>query len=400
MINFSNIEKLYKVSNPLFIMKRGQGTVIGVVLLILIIVAAIAIITTVIIPLVREGGEETETGLGTISTDMEIRNVDIFLNGEIDITVHRGSDNNEITELKFIFYEEGGQSKIVTRSTDLIDPITSKVFSFDHSEILNENPIEKVSVVPVLGSELGIEVRESDSNILTNRDGERIYKNPDGLISWWKFDGNLRDSVNVYHGTEVGGTDEEILVEDVERGQVASFDGSDDYVKLNVNLADIDLYGGASGASTLSAWINEDDAREYNYIFNDVAGSRYFNSESATAPDFPTLFTRVRNSGDTSSPPYRSDGKMHEGWAFVALVVDCSVGEISFYIDGELDTLHSLGGVGCVLKDFQPAELPAIAKGLNPGNPSFFKGKIDDAMIFNRALSADEIKAIYINQKK
>lgn len=374
-------------------MKRGQGNIVTVVLLILIIVAAIVIITAVIIPLVKESGKETETGVGSISTDLEIKNVEIFWTGEVNITIHRGSDKNNINGLNFVFYESDGNNKVVKiREKDIINTTRTRIFNFNHSTILNENRIEKVSIIPIIDDRLGIEILESESNILTDRDGKRIYKNPDGLLVWWKFDGNARDSVHSYHGEFLG---DALIISDSERGQVANFDGDGDYMDLNGGLEDINFYGGESGASTISAWINVNESDNYNYIFNDVAGTRYFITDPSSSGRI--LMTRVRYTDDSSSAFY-SDGFIPDNdWAFVALIVDCSKQNVNFYIGGNLDVSHTPSKT-CKLFDFDTVNKPAIAKGYDA--ISYFNGTMDDVMIFSRALSDSEIKGLYINQRK
>jgi len=368
-------------------MKRGQGNVIGVVLLILIVIAAIVIITSVIIPLVKESGSETETGVGSISTDLEIKNVEIFLNGDVDITVHRGSDKNEITELKFVFYEEGGESKVVeVKGEGILDTTTSKVFSFNHDDIENENKIEKVSVVPVVDGKLGIEIQESESSILTNRDGKRIYKNPDGLVSWWKFDGNARDSVSSNHGEFVGGT---LITSDTERGEVASFDGTDDYASFPDSD---DLEFGNSGSVLawfkLKAWAHEkiitkdveggDGCVDYNFNLHVHISSKKIGVN--ICEDFSDNVIQDENGEDFGL----------DNWYHVAVITNN--GNLEVFING-VSVFTDDSGLYILADNSQDW---FIGKGHN----YYLNGYVDDAMIFNRALVESEVKGLYVSQKR
>jgi hypothetical protein len=78
-------------------------------------------------------------------------------------------------------------------------------------------------------------------------------------------------------------------------------------------------------------------------------------------------------------------------WYFVASVYDASAQTLHVYVNGVLDDGALTGTV--------PASLfntPAGGRlGAKSGSTSFFNGLIDDARVYNRALSATDIAALY-----
>ena len=55
---------------------------------------------------------------------------------------------------------------------------------------------------------------------------------PTDYISYWKFDENISDMTPDETGVNNGTLNGAIIVNDVERGNVASFDGIDDYIYI------------------------------------------------------------------------------------------------------------------------------------------------------------------------
>ena len=82
-------------------MKKAQVSILVLVLIILIGLIAILIVWNLVVPLVREKGEEVEPGSFIINLDVE--EVILFETGALKVTVNRGSGKGEINGLKFVF---------------------------------------------------------------------------------------------------------------------------------------------------------------------------------------------------------------------------------------------------------------------------------------------------------
>ena len=90
--------------------------------------------------------------------------------------------------------------------------------------------------------------------------------------------------------------------------------------------------------------------------------------------------------------PSRSDVDvgLEQLWA---ITYDPSKKEVRVYKNGKLDVTHSPVDVGDMSNDTPPYI------GYSETWAGYFKGSIRDVMIFNRALSADEIVRTYSSQK-
>ncbi|MDO8594906.1 MAG: LamG domain-containing protein [bacterium] len=168
-------------------------------------------------------------------------------------------------------------------------------------------------------------------------------------------------------------------------GQAVSFDGTDDYVSITDNSL-------ASGSSiTPSLWFNQTSSKTVGLF------------ASAAASDAPGEFTMLVNSNGTVSfiawisgggdRPHlnaASAAVSYGAWHHAVGVYDVSAGYAYIYIDGVLSgstntTLNSTTWNG-----------PAIGSGGVGGSTTYFmNGKMDDVRIYNRALTAAQVAALY-----
>ncbi len=208
---------------------------------------------------------------------------------------------------------------------------------------------------------------------------------PSGLVSWWPGDDNADDIVGGNNGTLQGDT----IFTPGMVGQAFSFDGVDDYVRIT-NAQNIP----ATGPFSAEAWIKYDSS--------DPAG---INPEVLTIGGFPFCpsggIHAILLGGKTAPSigrgcepaPDFACGVPHAGigdntWHHVATVWN---GTNSFvYIDGILRAQ-------CPGTDYTRATTH-VSLGGRPDEDTThapYKGQIDEATIYNRALRDDEIKAIF-----
>jgi hypothetical protein len=214
-----------------------------------------------------------------------------------------------------------------------------------------------------------------------------------GLVGWWTFDegngttaydysGNnntstLYSSTTICSNPPTSGcpqwTSGKI-------GQALSFDGVDDWVKVpDADSLDI------TQQITLEVWINPKKLNAYQYIIDKHtgAGDGYFLALWNTNQIRCSLYGVI--GGDIYSNKVFTSDDLNKWWHIVG-VYDGS--KMAIYINGILD--NSAGRTGTI-----KTNTANMGIGASIGATFFFQGLIDEVRIYNRALSADEIKALY-----
>jgi hypothetical protein len=163
-------------------------------------------------------------------------------------------------------------------------------------------------------------------------------------------------------------------------GQAFSLDGVDDHVNAGSNAS---LQFG-SGAFTIELWVKPTTVGGFRWLvarhnFDDNNGFRF----GITSTNF--LWFRDRNTGANTFGSPISAGV----WTHVAVVRSgTGVNQLQLYQDG------ALTGTGTSAGNFTPADPFLIGR---PAHFSidFFHGLLDEVSVYNRALSASEIGAIF-----
>jgi hypothetical protein len=211
-----------------------------------------------------------------------------------------------------------------------------------------------------------------------------------GLVAWYTFDEDegavARDSAGGHNGVVHGAARVEGKI-----GGALDFDGVNDYVVV----ADEDGILNITGDITISAWVNfrkgglnydgSERAIVTKCIKNGVLANPYdFRGDISIEP----LLTMVRASNQTHECAYSKTHITLGRWHHVAVSV--KEGVTDFYVDGVLT--DKWWGVpplkGRPTGNGYPLLIGARDDGL------FFNGMIDDVRIYNRALTAREIKAL------
>jgi hypothetical protein len=217
---------------------------------------------------------------------------------------------------------------------------------------------------------------------------------PSGLIAWWQAEGNMLDSAGVHHGS--GSASPTYGVGRF--GQAFQFNGTDQSVSVPDVHADLDSWT----QFTLEAWMNLDRTADY----------------SPSAPG-RTIFSKVGNVADHVNynqgyqfSPYDNATKIAlafntngQAWPGFVTVADLGAPLATntwYHLVGTYDqnaVKIYLNGVPLITNVIGPVTLQnsgsslRISKDDNLNCP--FAGRIDDARIYNRALSAAEIAYLY-----
>lgn len=204
---------------------------------------------------------------------------------------------------------------------------------------------------------------------------------PDTLVHHWAFDEGSGDiaynSVNISDGFLHGAT----WVEG-KYGYALAFNGTSDFVEVPHNSS-LDF----EKDITIAAWIYLNNAsgdqnvlqKGRNYALFEIRG----NSE--------TPANVLHDGQNWHLFPYTKSKEYFEGdWHHVAYTFDGS--QVVNYVNGEFDRSFNISGTMETVTD-------PLGIGVNsPYNDSYFNGKIDEIMIFNRALNSAQIQKVYQNR--
>lgn len=231
-----------------------------------------------------------------------------------------------------------------------------------------------------------------------------------GLVGWWPGEGNAEDAAGQNDGTLRGGTS----FPEGKIGRAFGFDGKDDAVTVPFNSSL--FFDHEKGSLTLTAWV---------YMANGGMARPLVDlkvvDSASMGWDFGLSYYSYRLSAGNVPPPggyYFGPGETMlaaknvvqvRTWRSVAMTFENGIWKL--YVDGQLERAQP--GVPAVLTSY--AERPfgdgfvprsVLAKGggmLSFGRmttdvnfPYSFRGMLDEVRLYNRGLSEQEIKALYM----
>jgi hypothetical protein len=198
----------------------------------------------------------------------------------------------------------------------------------------------------------------------------------DGLVAWYPLNGDAKDhTINRNDGTVYGA----VPAAGVDGKLCYEFDGVDDYIGVdntnNVNISNTDF--------TITCFIkNPGVASIHRGILTFDYGSYYKLEWYITTEGKQRIFIQ-------QDPNTWYDGTADVGNNEWHLIVAKRLNDdLYFYNNGELSIIHSE-----VLRDFN--NFNRLTKIGYRNSDRYFNGKIQDVRIYNRALSAEEIKILY-----
>jgi len=225
--------------------------------------------------------------------------------------------------------------------------------------------------------------------------GAVIDEGDEGLVALWHMDENggstINDTVGSNTGTLVGDT---AFTTDSKYGASAlSFDGVDDYG----TIPDDDALDGFT-QMTVSAWVypvSGGDAEHYIFSkFKSTARTWYFGQYNYAEDN--RLIVSTHPGGRFSTHDVLTDNE----WNHVAFTYDGTIGapnnEIFIYVNG-VDVSGVYGGAGGqsdVPNSIPTNSMPLMIGNLQTASNYHWKGRMDEAAIYNKALNATEIAAL------
>jgi hypothetical protein len=195
-------------------------------------------------------------------------------------------------------------------------------------------------------------------------------------VAFYPLDGNAEDAAGDHDATLVGGPG----YVDAKKGQGVELNGSSQFVDTGAPVLN------TASDYTASAWVKLDkaDGAFQTIVSQDGANvSDFFLQYSGADQRFAMSFAGVRALGPVKPEVGR--------WYHLTGVRDTVRGELRLYVDGEL-----AGRTGACLPQAAPTGNTVIGRGKFGGNPvDYLDGTVDQVHLYDRALSAAEIKDLY-----
>jgi len=206
-----------------------------------------------------------------------------------------------------------------------------------------------------------------------------------GIVANYAMDGNLQDSSGKKnHGTAMA----DIMYDDafLGHGQAAVFNGTNGYAELPIgsvinSLSDmtISLYANFSGAGGAWQRIFDFGSGTTSYMFFCPSGGG-----GATSP----MRFAITNSGGGGESQLNGSTTLPTGWHHVAVVIDSATMTMRLYQDG---ALVASGATAVLPKDLGVTTQNWLGRSQYEGD-AYYTGMLDDLRIYNRALSAAEVR--------
>ncbi len=208
----------------------------------------------------------------------------------------------------------------------------------------------------------------------------------DGLVAYYPFNGNAKDESGHGNDGEVNGATLGADRNSISGGAY-SFDG-DDYIDIGKDRS-LKIQNG-----TLSAWIYSENFTRFGGVvsfihsYHDGGGGYAMVARSG-------LGFLISNRGYKE---FKGNGELEKSkWQHIVVSFNDLIAE--GYVDGiRVRTMNIL----IQTPQFQESSKAFIGLNSNRhkyGENDYFKGSIDDVRIYNRALSAEEVKALYDLEK-
>ncbi|TAN40440.1 MAG: LamG domain-containing protein [Nitrospirae bacterium] len=218
-----------------------------------------------------------------------------------------------------------------------------------------------------------------------------------GLVGWWNLDNSDINGLNVldrsgkgHNGTSVGTPTK---VAGKVNGAV-SFNGTSDYVYAN------SVYDTNGQSYTISGWIKMASSSPFNNMaimsISDGGSWALFPNGGFLQDSGARTITATHYTGSAYKSVNSVVSLPLNQWSFIVVTYNSSAQTMSFYVDGvNRQSATSVAPPGQSYSNFQ------IGGTLN-NNPNiyqYFQGSLDDVRVYNRALSAAEVKQLYDSAK-
>jgi MYXO-CTERM domain-containing protein len=197
----------------------------------------------------------------------------------------------------------------------------------------------------------------------------------DGLVAYFPFDGNANDSSgNGNHGTAVGGVTFEVGV----FNSAARFDGSTGYIFANSSV------GNLGSDATIAFWFKPTNAAFENSARIFEKDNRAYWVFLASSTGLSVALRGINSYGDPQTlVTVGSPGQFTLGWSQITMRKSGATMDI--FINGSLASSVTTPVTSIT------TDAPLYFGKSYYWDTAYYAGLLDDARIYNRALSNDEI---------
>jgi hypothetical protein len=217
---------------------------------------------------------------------------------------------------------------------------------------------------------------------------------PPDLVGLWSGEDGGNDLVG---GSKAKLTD--ITFAEGKVGKAFSFNGTSSSIKIAANS---NLNVGAGNGFTITAWINPSDVSQSHPIVEWNTGSGALGVHFYISVTFPgNLYASIMDSGGSGHQIYTKSAVVSANvFQHVALTYDKASGVATLYCNGSVVLQQVLGSfTPQTTFDLYLGKRPLTRGDTFSSGSLTFAGLLDEAAIYNCALSASEIQTIYAGQK-
>ncbi len=420
--------------------KKGLSDVITSVLVILLSIAAVIIVWAFVRNLIVKSTEGVDAG--EVNTILSIPPKYVkLIDGNVGFRVVRESGDADLKSLVIIL--EGGGKSVSIRKEDVdLNVLESVSLEINYAES-GISTLSSIAVAPVFvdskgnertgrisdkyiikagqntgGQGGGEEPECEDGNIDAGEDCEfdagaetciaqgyyggsigcypkgsadectfdisGCYNLPYEAVANYRLDGDAKDnSQNGLDGLVNG-----VIFASGKMGEAASFDGVNDYINLS-NNGKLNI----TKDITIVAWVYPKSVSNRMFIIsknNRIAGSSVRNMPYAFSVDTSSKLRFERGSANDYDDRISTETVPINQWSHVGITLNG--GTYTFYINGAV-----AGTGGIVANGGDGNSLDVIIGGYSKIDSSFWDGRIDEIIIFDRSLTSSEVFNLYNN---
>ncbi|MCX8027655.1 MAG: SBBP repeat-containing protein, partial [Thermodesulfovibrionales bacterium] len=298
------------------------------------------------------------------------------------IQTHQGNDDAFVTKINaagnsLVFSTYLGGSGNEQGYSIALCPTTSDIYVAGWTTSPN---------IPTRNAYQNSQQGNADAFITVIRQATACAPAPTGMISWWKAEDNANDSVGTNHGTLQNGA----TYATGKVGKAFSFNGINQYVQVP-DSASLDV----TTQFTLDAWIfSKGDAGGWTdkAIISKIGGSGGNNGYQLGLSPVGgnwTAYCSFNASGETWPANTVVGGIVtNNTWHHIACTYDNN--KLKVYVNGVVVGTSNIGSKSVVNSS------STLRISGDDNNHAYFWGYIDEAEIYNRALTESEIEAIYL----
>ena len=239
--------------------------------------------------------------------------------------------------------------------------------------VITINPVSNLFYSQAVYVAIGATFEDSAGNTITAANTTFTTGMDPSLEAFYQFIGNANDLTSHGRNLTVYGDTEFTSGKDNSSESAYSFDGNGDYLEYNTSIPSFSRY-------TITLWAKPDSTGTYEAMFASYNDANFgFQIDLDSSNNF-----HIRKASSSGGNITLSSATLG-AWTFIAFTYDGT--DSKCYINSE-SPVSDPGGT---------TEFNLFRMGRNRNGNTYFKGAIDELRIYNRALSASEIQAIYSN---